>query len=104
MRARAAVGERPLVAGVAISHPDRVLFPAAKATKLDLARYYEEIEDWVVPHLVDRPLTLVRCPKGVGATGAKRSGDCFYMKHSKVWAPQPIRRVRIRAEDKSPAS
>jgi bifunctional non-homologous end joining protein LigD len=100
MRSSAAVGERPLVAGVPISHSDRVFFPAAKATKLDLARYYEEIDDWVVPHLVDRPLTLVRCPKGVGATGVKRSGDCFYMKHSKVWAPQPIRRVRIREKTK----
>src|SRR6185295_14662209 len=47
---------RPLVAGVGISHPDRVVFPAARATKLDLARYYETIAPWVLPHLADRPL------------------------------------------------
>src|SRR5438445_1266994 len=60
-------GMRPIVAGIGISHPDRVLFPDAGATKLDLARYYEAIAGWILPHLVDRPLTLVRCPTGVRA-------------------------------------
>lgn len=36
---------RPLVAGVDISHPDRMVFPVARATKLDLARYYETAAD-----------------------------------------------------------
>ena len=88
------------VAGVSISHPDRVLFPAARVTKLGLARYYESIAGWILPHLLDRPLTLVRCPTGVGTGAAKRSDDCFFMKHSKVWAPQAIRRVRIRETTK----
>jgi bifunctional non-homologous end joining protein LigD len=60
---RATRPERPVVAGVGISHPDRPLFPAAKATKLDVARYFEQIADWILPHLIDRPLTLVRCAK-----------------------------------------
>lgn len=90
---------RANVARVSISHPDRVLFPDAGATKLDLAHYYETIADWILPHLVDRPLTLVRCPNGVRA-GAKQSGDCFYMKHSKVWTWPAIRRVRIREKTK----
>ncbi|HMD34225.1 MAG TPA: non-homologous end-joining DNA ligase [Vicinamibacterales bacterium] len=92
--------ERPSVAGIGISHADRLLFPAARVTKLDLARYYETIADWIVPHVVDRPLTLVRCPAGIGAPGAKRTGDCFFMKHSKVWAPAALRRVRIREKTK----
>src|SRR6185295_6891323 len=92
---------RPLVAGVGISHPDRVVFPAARATKLDLARYYERIAPWVLPHLADRPLTLVRCPNGVTAGGAKRGPDCFDMKHAKVWASfGSIRRVRIQEKTK----
>jgi hypothetical protein len=41
---------------------------------------------------------LVRCPTGVGA-GVK-GVDCFYLKHSKVWAPAPLRRVRIREKTK----
>jgi bifunctional non-homologous end joining protein LigD len=87
---------RPQIAGVGISHPDRVLFPAVPATKLDLAKYYEAIARWILPHLADRPLTLVRCPQGIPADGARPGVDCFFMKHSKLWAPAPIRRVRIR--------
>jgi bifunctional non-homologous end joining protein LigD len=91
--------DRPLVGGVGISHPDRVVFPDIGATKLDLARYYEAIASWIVPHLADRPLTLVRCPEGARGSGPHEAG-CFYMKHSKVWAPVPIRRVRIREKTK----
>jgi bifunctional non-homologous end joining protein LigD len=89
---------RPTVAGVGISHPDRVMFPLAGTTKLGLARYYESIARWILPHLVDRPLTLVRCPTGV-RTGIK-GDDCFFLKHSKVWAPAALRRVRIREKTK----
>ena len=91
---------RPLVAGVGISHPERIVFPGAAATKLDVARYYESIADWMLPHLVHRPLTLVRCPNGVRADAVKSGTDCFYMKHSKVWAPPGLRRVRIREKTK----
>jgi len=93
---------RPTVAGIGISHPDRILFPAAQVSKLDLARYYEHVADWIVPHVVDRPLTLVRCPTGVRGNypASTKSPDCFFMKHSKVWAPSSLRRVRIREKTK----
>jgi bifunctional non-homologous end joining protein LigD len=91
---------RPLVAGVGISHAERVMFGDTGATKLDLARYYEAIADWVLPHLVDRPLTLVRCGAGVPAGGARKGVDCVFMKHAKVWGPPHIRRVRIREKTK----
>src|SRR6476660_6718242 len=94
-------GTRAEVAGVSISHPERVLFPAAGTTKLGLARYYESIADWVLPHLVDRPLTLVRCPAGVPAAGAAKGVACIFMKHAKVWGPAPIRRERIREKTKT---
>src|SRR4051812_37982605 len=76
------------------------MFPGPRATKLDLARYYASIADWVVPHLVDRPPTLVHCPNGVRASGAVKGVDCFYLKHSKVWSPFRLRRVRIREKTK----
>lgn len=76
------------VAGVRISNPDRVVYPDPKTTKLQVAQYYERVARWIVPHVAGRPLTLVRCPEGI-------RGDCFFMKHSKVWAPAPLRRVRI---------
>jgi bifunctional non-homologous end joining protein LigD len=77
-----------------------MLFPAARATKLDLARYYESIADWIVPHVADRPLTLVHCPKGVPARGATKGVDCVFMKHAKAWGPSALRRVRIREKTK----
>jgi bifunctional non-homologous end joining protein LigD len=70
-----------------------MLYPDPHVTKLDLARYYERIADWVVPHVAGRPLTLVRCPEGL-------AGSCFYVKHSKTWAPEPLRRVHIREKTK----
>ena len=82
-----------VVAGVTISHPDRILYPDLELTKLDIARYYQSIADWIVPHVAGRPLTLVRCPEGL-------RGECFFMKHSKVWAPPALRRVRIKEKTK----
>ena len=82
-----------IVAGVPISHPDRVLYPDLKLTKIDVARYYDSIAQWIVPHVAGRPLTLVRCPEGI-------RGECFFMKHSKLWAPKALRRVRIKEKTK----
>ena len=84
---------RPDVAGVGISHPDRVVYPSPPLTKLDIARYYDTMQQWIVPHVRGRPLTLVRCPEGIGS-------DCFFMKHSQVWAPAGLRRVRIQEKTK----
>ena len=50
---------------IAISNPRKILFPQAGYTKLDLARYYERVGDWILPHLVGRVLSLVRAPSGV---------------------------------------
>jgi bifunctional non-homologous end joining protein LigD len=92
--------DRPIVAGVGISHADRVLFPAADLTKLDLAAYYDEIADAMLPDLVDRPLTLVSCPNGVPVGGARKGTDCLFMKHAKVWGPSALRRVKIQEKRK----
>lgn len=90
---RAAGAEAATVAGVRITHPDRVLYPDIGLTKLELAQFYEGIADSILPHLAGRPLTLVRCPDGIGPS-------CFYMKHANVWAPEGLRRVRIRERTK----
>jgi bifunctional non-homologous end joining protein LigD len=80
------------VAGIGISNPDRVVYPDAGITKLEVARYYETIGDAILPHVLGRPLTLVRCPNGL-VPGDPEA--CFYMKHSGVWAPPALRRVHI---------
>ncbi len=76
------------IAGVRISSPSRVVYPDLGLTKRDVAAYYEAVADVMVPHLRGRPLTLFHCPEGLG-------GECRFMKHSKVWAPEAVRRVRI---------
>jgi len=81
------------VAGVRLTHADRVLYPRLGTTKLDLARFYESIAEWILPHLADRPTTLVRCPEGVGK-------KCFYQKHTGYWAPESLRRVKIQEKRK----
>jgi len=69
-------------------------------TKLDLARYYEAVARWMLPHVIGRPLTLVHCPKGVPPAGARKGIECVYMRHAKVWGPSALRRVRIREKTK----
>jgi bifunctional non-homologous end joining protein LigD len=81
------------VAGVRITHPERVVFADAGVTKEDLARYYDAVADVILPHLQDRPLTLVRCPEGSG-------GECFFVKHAGPWAPRSLRRVAIQEKTK----
>jgi bifunctional non-homologous end joining protein LigD len=85
------------VAGVRLTHPDRVLYPDQAITKLALARYYEAVAAWIVPHVADRPLSLVRCPAG-------QRGQCFYQKHARQGVPKEVKRVRIRESGGGTAS
>ncbi len=81
------------VRGVSISNPQRVMYPDAGVTKLDLVRYVDTVGEWMLPHVAERPLTLVFCPDGL-------AGDCTYLKHGKTWGPQTLRRVNIREKTK----
>jgi bifunctional non-homologous end joining protein LigD len=80
------------VAGVRLTHPDRVLYPEQAVTKLALARYYEAVASFILPHVGGRPLSLVRCPDGT-------RGQCFYQKHAGTGVPTEVKRVRIRERD-----
>jgi bifunctional non-homologous end joining protein LigD len=77
------------IAGVAISNSAKLLFPEAGISKLDVARYYEAVGDVLVPHVRDRPLTLVRCPNGWDK-------PCFYQKHATAAVSAFIERIDIR--------
>lgn len=81
-------GQTTQVLGVRLTHADRVLYPEQGLTKLDLARYYEAIQDWIMPHLARRPLALMRCPEG-------RDGECFFQKHPRVAIPDSVPRIDI---------
>jgi bifunctional non-homologous end joining protein LigD len=72
-----AKGKAAVTLPVRLTHPDRVLWPDAGVTKLGLAEFYAELWPWMSPHIVNRPLALVRCPGGV-------EEKCFFQKHA--WA------------------
>lgn len=59
---------------VAISHPERVVYPRQKLSKGDVADYYRQMARWILPEIATRPLSLLRCPDGVGKA-------CFFQKH-----------------------
>jgi bifunctional non-homologous end joining protein LigD len=79
------------IAGVKITNPDRVLYPEQGLTKRELALFYERISAWILPHLKNRPLTLVRCPEG-------HEKQCFYQKHINEQVPSTVKRVQIEGD------
>ena len=81
------------VVGVRISHADRVIYPDLEMSKIEFARYFERIADWIVPHVAGRPLTLVHCPAGIAS-------PCNFLKHAKAWVPSALRRVQIQEKTK----
>jgi bifunctional non-homologous end joining protein LigD len=76
------------IAGVRFSNPQKVLYPEQGVTKEELGIYYARISEWILPHLANRPLTLVRCPEG-------RAKQCFYQKHVNERFPPSVYRVDV---------
>jgi bifunctional non-homologous end joining protein LigD len=70
------------IEGVALTHPDRALWPGI--TKRDLVAYWQAVADWALPGLARRPLAIVRCPEGV-------AGEHFFQKHAHGSMPAGVR-------------
>jgi bifunctional non-homologous end joining protein LigD len=69
---RKSAGAKP--EAIAITHPDRVVFPDDGYTKQDVADYYTSVMKWFLPGVVDRPTSVIRCPEGTAKA-------CFFQKH-----------------------
>lgn len=82
------------IAGVEISHPDKIIFPKEKITKLQMVQYYEEVADIMLPYMHNRPLTLHRFPNGVNEDG-------FYQKSAADYFPDYIKTVMVKTEEGS---
>lgn len=82
------------IAGVEISHPDKIIFPKEKITKLQMVQYYKEVADVMLPFMKNRPLTLHRFPNGVNEDG-------FYQKSASEYFPDFIKTVQVKTEEGS---
>jgi bifunctional non-homologous end joining protein LigD len=85
---RGKAGGNPVVAGVRLTHPERVLWPEEDLTKAELAEHWMAVAERALPEIADRPLTLLRCPDG-------REGQCFFQKQSHVSIPDIVPRFDL---------
>ena len=70
--------------GVRVTHPDRPATPDSAITKAQLIAYYEAVADRMLPHLAQRPLSLVRIPHG---------SRPFFQKHDTGGFPDAMKRI-----------
>jgi bifunctional non-homologous end joining protein LigD len=84
---------------IRLTHLDRVYWPADPAlkqppiTKRDLLRYFAEVSPYILPHLADRPLTMIRMPDGI-------EGQRFYQKHWGEARPEFVETITVFSEHK----
>lgn len=82
------------LAAIRLTNPERPMFPPSGATKLDIAIYYARVGDWMLPDLMRRPVSLIRCPTG-------EIKDCFYQRHAFHGLPAGISTAQMKESEGS---
>src|SRR6185503_13073736 len=86
------------VMGVTLTNANKALWPegaqGAPVTKMDLARYYEAVGEWLLPHLRGRPCSLLRAPDGI-------TGQQFFQRHAMAGISGLFTLVQVK-DDKAP--
>jgi bifunctional non-homologous end joining protein LigD len=82
------------VAGIRLTHPDKVLFPQQGITKRHLAEYLDLVSDRMLPYCAGRLISLVRCPEG-------RSKKCFFQRHVGSGLPEALESMEVQSKDGS---
>ena len=71
------------VAGMVISHPERLVYPSDHISKMEVARYYERVGELMLPYVANRPLAIIRAPKGI-------TGEMFFQKNFTTHVPPSV--------------
>lgn len=83
------------LAAVTITNPERRMLGKSGPTKLDIAVYYAAVGDFMLPHIMGRPVSLFRCPTG-------QHKDCFFQRHAFTGMPATIARFETKnSEDET---
>ncbi len=80
------------LATIWVTNPTRRLFGKSGPTKLDVAVYYAQVGDFMLPHIIGRPVSLVRCPTG-------KPQDCFFQRHAFAGMPASVATFRMTTSD-----
>jgi bifunctional non-homologous end joining protein LigD len=93
-RCPAKASDPGMILGVSISHPDKLLWPDEGVSKLDLAHYFEEVGEWMMPHLKGRPCSIVRTPDGID--GKQK----FFQRHAMPGGSHLFEAVKVKGDKK----